>query len=389
MQKIGFPVFLLAPDSFKGSLSAYQACRTMEQALRRVCPQARFIYRPMADGGEGTVEALVAATGGSIHQLTVTGPLGEPVQGYYGISGDQQTAFIDTTAASGFALSDGTSSNVRQATTYGTGELFKACLDQGLRRFMLGLGGSATNDGGSGFLQALGIKFLDEAGEELPFGGEALRDLHTIDPSGLDPRVGSAIIEVLSDVDNPLTGANGASAIYGPQKGATKEDVLLLDDALRHYGRIVQESAGRDCKDESGAGAAGGLGFALLSFTSAILVPGAERIAQALGLNEAVRQADYILTGEGRLDQQTLAGKTAATVARLAQSNTKPIIAFGGTVDSESIPLLQTLFDVIVPITPSGVPLEEALLGAETYLEEAVYAFFRGRQLKVSSSQLS
>lgn len=371
------PVFVLAPDSFKGSLSAQEVCVAMAQAIHSVLPAAQVISKPMADGGEGTVETLVNATEGHLHHLSVTGPMGIPVNASYGVSGDGRTAFIEMASASGYAYSAHDSQSVRRATTFGTGELLLDAVDRGIREVIMGIGGSATNDGGAGFLQALGARLLDSKGEELSPGGASLLDLVTIDVSDLDPRLSTIAIRIASDVDNPLTGDRGASAVYGPQKGATSEDVKLLDDALAHFAQVVERVTRRSCKEIAGAGAAGGLGFALLSFTQATLQSGASLVAEAIGLQAAIEQADYVFTGEGRMDRQTLAGKTPAVVATLAQSYDKPVIAFAGSLEAGMTNLPHPLFDTLIPITPADMPLSQALSLASFNLQLAVSNYLR------------
>ncbi len=371
------PIVVLAPDSFKGSLSATQVCECMQRGVLRAIPHAQCLLKPMADGGEGTVEALVTVSGGIFRSLEVIGPLGSLMHSTYGISPDGQTAFIETAAASGFQFSNRTSSDLLQATTQGTGQLVLDALNQGVRHIILGLGGSATNDGGSGFLQALGVRFLDKSGAELAPGGAALSQLSVIDTTHIDPRLSQVTIQIAADVTNPLLGANGASAVYGPQKGASAEDVQRLDDALLHYANLVMSKTGTDYTSFPGAGAAGGLGFGLLSFTQVSITPGAKLIGEYMGLPEAIRQADIVFTGEGRIDRQTLSGKTASRVAAWAMEFGKPIIAFGGSVEDSSSDVFGQVFTQTLSITPPEMALSMALSQAPQLLEQAVYTFCR------------
>ena len=286
------PLIILAPDSFKESLTAQQVCVAMQAGLEQVFPAARYVHVPMADGGEGTVQSLVDATGGTVRRAWVTGPLGGSVEAAFGILGDGETAVIEMAAASGLELVPAADRDVRRATTYGTGELISVCLDQGVRRLVLGLGGSATNDGGAGMAQALGAHLLDASGRLLPLGGAALANLARIDVSGLDPRLRNCAIEVASDVTNPLCGPTGASAVYGPQKGATPTDVTELDAALEHYADIVRRDLGRSVGQVPGAGAAGGLGAGLLAFTQARISSGIDIVIRLTGLVDHVAEAD-------------------------------------------------------------------------------------------------
>jgi glycerate kinase len=293
---------VVAPDSFKGSLSAIDAARAMERGVLAAWPDAEVVKVPIADGGEGTVAAMVMATGGALRETTVRGPLGEPVRAPWGVLGDGETAVIEMAAASGLPLVPEDRRDPRVTTTHGTGELIRSALDAGFRRLVVGIGGSATNDGGTGMARALGIRFLDASGRELPAGGAALASLATIDLSGVDRRLASAEILVACDVDNPLTGPRGASAVYGPQKGATPAMVRELDAALERLAVVARAATGRDVAAAPGAGAAGGLGAGLLFFTPARLVPGVELVLGAARFEDHVRGASLVLTGEGRSD---------------------------------------------------------------------------------------
>ncbi len=322
--------FIIAPDSFKGSFSAKEVAQAIAEGLREALPDAECDLVPMADGGEGTVEALIAATGGEIVKVRVTGPLGEPVDAFFGLLGDRHTAVIEMAAAAGLHLVPPEKRNPMVTTTYGVGELIKAALDAGCRKLIIGIGGSATNDGGAGMAQALGARLLDASGNEIGFGGGALAKLARIDVSGLDPRVREAEIWVACDVTNPLTGPQGASAVYGPQKGATTEMVQLLDANLRHYAALLRRDLGVDVEQMPGAGAAGGLGAGLMAFCQAKLRRGVELVIEAVRLEERVRDAEFVITGEGKLDFQTGYGKVPHGVAQVAKRFGKPVIAIVG-----------------------------------------------------------
>lgn len=362
------PLIILAPDSFKESLTAQQVCVAMQAGLEQVFPAARYVHVPMADGGEGTVQSLVDATGGTVRRAWVTGPLGGSVEAAFGILGDGETAVIEMAAASGLELVPAADRDVRRATTYGTGELISVCLDQGVRRLVLGLGGSATNDGGAGMAQALGAHLLDASGRLLPLGGAALANLARIDVSGLDPRLRNCAIEVASDVTNPLCGPTGASAVYGPQKGATPTDVTELDAALENYADIVRRDLGRSVGQVPGSGAAGGLGAGLLAFTQARISSGIDIVIRLTGLVDHVAEASLVVTGEGRMDGQTRFGKTPFGVASVARAAGTPVIGIAGSV-GEGIEELAEYFDAIIPVIGRVAPLSEVLAEAASNVE--------------------
>jgi glycerate kinase len=359
--------FLLAPNAFKGSVSAPAAARAMARGVRAVFGEAEIVELPVADGGEGTVAALVAALSGRVEERTVRGPLGDPVRASYGIIGD--TAVIEMAAASGLTLTE--RRDPRAATTHGTGELIRAALETGAKRIIVGLGGSATNDGGAGMARALGIRFLDAQGRELPEGGAALAQLARIDLSGLDPRLAGAEVVAASDVDNPLTGPRGASAVFGPQKGATPEMVRELDAALAHYAEVARAATGRDVASVPGAGAAGGLGAGLLFFTPARLRPGVEIVLEAVRFEEHLKRADIVITGEGRTDFQTAMGKGPAGVARLAKKHGVPVICLSGGLGKGADDLLALGVDALASIVPEPMSLEECMARAEELIESA------------------
>jgi len=335
--------FLLAPDSLKGSLSATQACHAMQRGAERALGSraAQFQRVPLADGGEGTIEAFVVAIGGEVWTHIVCGPLGQLVQAQWAILSDG-TAVIEMAQASGLTLVADGERDAMRASSYGTGQLIRAALNAGCRELLVGVGGSATTDGGSGALSALGARFLDANGEELPPGGAALSQLATVDLQRFDHRVLDCQLRVLCDVSNPLCGERGAARVYGPQKGASSVEVALLDAALSHFADVTRESYGADlrelieARDEAGAGAAGGIAFGLMSYCGAQLISGIEAVLQAAHFSEKLETANLVLTAEGVIDEQTPQGKTLAGVARAARNAKSgmrvPVVAFGGRV---------------------------------------------------------
>lgn len=323
---------VLAPDSFKGSLSATKACLAMQEGIWSVERDAEIVLLPMADGGEGTIESLVHAIGGSVREAMVRDPLGREVLASYGVLADGRTAVVEMAQASGHTLLSKEERNPLAASTYGTGQLISRCLDEGYRNVLLGLGGSATNDGGTGMMRALGVRFLDGDGMELPEGGGALGELRRIDLSGLDSRLSETKVTAVTDVRNALCGNEGASRIFGPQKGASEADVRFLDDALAVYASIVKEQLGLDVAAVPGAGAAGGMGAGALAFLRAELRPGFELLDETYRFGEKIADADLILTGEGRLDRQTLSGKVVSGVCRRARERGVPVVALCGSV---------------------------------------------------------
>jgi len=362
---------VIAPDSFKESLSALQVAKALEGGFREIYPDADYVTLPMADGGEGTVEALVAATGGQIHKVKVRGPLGPNVDAFYGMSGDGRTAVIEMAAAAGLALIAPSERDPMRTTTYGVGELICAALDRGARHLIVGLGGSATNDGGAGLIQALGVRLLDENGKDLSFGGGALAELARIDVTALDSRLASCRIEVACDVDNPLIGPRGASAIFGPQKGATPDLVKNLDANLSHYARCIKRDLGVAIADIPGAGAAGGLGAAFIAFLGAELRPGIDIIMKAVGFETIVADADLVITGEGRIDSQTIHGKTPIGIARVAKRYGKPVIAIAGSLGADVDIVHGYGIDAVFSILYRICSLEEALAETATSLRRA------------------
>ncbi|MBP2628841.1 MAG: glycerate kinase [Firmicutes bacterium] len=360
---------IVAPDSYKGSVSALCTANAMEKGIKAVFPEAEVIKVPIADGGEGTVEALVAATDGQMIYQNVVGPLGDMVQAYWGILGDKETAIIEMAAASGLPLVPKDKKDPRIATTYGTGELIKAALDRGLRKIIIGIGGSATNDGGCGMAQALGGSFLDSDGQELPFGGAALAKLDRIDLSGMDMRLADTVIMVACDVDNPLCGPKGASAVYGPQKGATPEMVAELDAALGIFASKAQEVTGRDVAEQLGAGAAGGLGAGLLFFTNAKLQPGVEIVLMTTGFESLVKSAQLVITGEGRTDFQTAFGKAPVGVAKLAKKYNVPTLCLAGGLGQGYEDVLEQGIDGLMSTVPGPIALDECIERGAEFIE--------------------
>lgn len=365
---------VIAPDSFKGAATAREVANAIAAGLLRVTPELDVVTRPMADGGEGTVEALVDGTGGQIITETVTGPLGEPVSARYGLLGDGETAVIEMAAAAGLPLVPADRRDPRVTTTFGVGELVSRALDRGARRLILGIGGSATNDGGAGFAQALGARLLDAEGRPLPPGGAALSRLDRIDVAGLDPRLRQVRCLVACDVDNPLTGPRGAAAVFGPQKGATPATVAELDAALARFAAVVARDLGVEIGDRPGAGAAGGLGGGLLAFCNADLRPGVEIVIEATGLRTALVDADLVITGEGRLDGQTMSGKTPFGVLRAARQvrgADVPVILLGGSIGPGAETLYEHGATALVPIAPGPIALADAMAQTPRLLADA------------------
>ncbi len=322
----------IAPDSFKGTMTAAQAAQQIQRGFRKALPDAAYVSIPMADGGEGTVSAIVSNTGGRYVRRTICDPLGRPVRATFGVSGDGETAVIEMASASGLTLLTEAERNPLKTGTYGTGELIRHALDAGVSRLVIGIGGSATVDGGVGMAQALGGRFLDSRGRALPQGGGALARLARIDVSGIDPRLAAVSVRCACDVTNPLTGVRGAAQVYGPQKGASPAAVKRLDQSLRHLARIIRRDLGVSVASRTGAGAAGGLGAGLLAFAQAELCSGVELVMQAVDFGRRIKDCDLVITGEGCLDRQTLAGKTPTGVAAAASRLGVPVMAISGCV---------------------------------------------------------
>ena len=363
-------VIALAPDSFKESMTAKEVCEAMERGIKKANSNITCIHIPMADGGEGTMQSLVDATDGKIYSIEVVGPLGNKVEAQYGILGEGEIGILEMASASGIQLVHPEKRNPLVTTTYGTGQLIKACLDHGVKKLLIGIGGSATNDGGAGVIQALGGKLLDKQGNELGFGGGELGKLSSIDLSNFDNRLKQVTVEVACDVSNPLCGESGASNVYGPQKGATREMVSILDDNLRHYADIIKKGLDKDVLDVPGAGAAGGLGAGLMAFLNGNLKKGIEMVIEYAGLEEKVRDADMVWTGEGSIDFQTQYGKTPLGVATIAKKHNKSVIALAGRVGEGIEVLYESGIDSIFGITKGATSLEEALVKGQENIEK-------------------
>lgn len=368
---------VIAPDSFKESLSALEVANAIEDGFKQVFPDAQYCKVPMADGGEGTVQAMVDATQGQIINLTVTGPLGLPVDAFYGVLGQldedgKQTAVIEMAAASGLHLVPVNQRNPLLTTSFGTGELIADALNRGIRHIILGLGGSATNDAGAGMMQALGVTLSNMANEPLPFGGAALAALHHIDVQSCHPAIKECVIEVACDVDNPLCGPRGASAIFGPQKGATTEMIEQLDHALGHFAHMVNQqlyqSVDTHCQLHPGAGAAGGMGFGVMTILNASLKPGVDIVTNSVKLAEYCHNADLVITGEGRIDGQTVFGKTPMGVLHVAKQLNIPVIGISGCLGPNADAILAEGMHAIFAIIPALQPLEQVLSEAQVNL---------------------
>ena len=351
---------VIAPDSFKGSVAAREVADSAERAVREVFPACEVVKIPLGDGGEGTMDALLAALGGERVSCRVRDPLSRPLWADYAILEDGRTAIVEMARASGLPLLAPAERDPSQATTYGTGELIRDALERGCRRFLLAIGGSATNDGGTGLLRALGYRFLDGRGEELEPCGAALARIAVVDRSGVSPALREASFTVACDVDNPLYGERGAAEVFARQKGADDAMVRMLDAGLRNYARVIERATGTRVDELPGAGAAGGLGAGLVAFLGAELKPGIQMVLEATRFDERIQGADLIITGEGKLDRQTCMGKAPWGVSRAATRQGIPVIALGGSV--EDTPLLnQRGFLAVLPILPAPVSLERAM----------------------------
>ena len=373
--------YLCAPDSFKESLTAMEAARAMAQGIENADHDAEVRCLPMADGGEGTARALVDATGGSMRAVPVHDPLGRPVEGHFGLLADGTTAVVETAEASGLALLEAKERNPLIASSYGTGELMLAAVRSGAKRIIVGLGGSATNDAGAGLLQALGVRLLDKNGNDLAHGGAALANLTTIDISTMDPALKNVAITAACDVTNPLTGPTGASAVFGPQKGASKDDVATLDAALAHFAQVIDSQLGVAVNDVPGAGAAGGIGAALKGFLNAEFRPGIAIVIEQSGLDAAAQWADVAFTGEGSIDSQTKFGKTPAGVAATAKRHGKPVIAVAGHIGTGIDELHEVGIDAVFGIAPGAASLSELLADAAANVTRTTEQIVRTLQL--------
>ena len=359
--KLSVMKIIVAPDSFKGSVSALEAANAIEQGIRRVFPDAVIDKIPMADGGEGTVQSLVDATGGHIQTHHVLAPLENEVEAKFGILADGETAVIEMASASGLTLVAPHERDPLRTTTYGTGQLIRAALEAGCRRLIIGIGGSATNDGGIGMAEALGIRLLDANGKQIPRGGGNLGQLRSIDITGLHPAISETETVVACDVNNPLTGPDGASHVYGPQKGATPEMIEVLDECLTHFDNILTETLGRSFNDIPGAGAAGGLGAGLMAFLNAELRLGVDIMIDAVNLKERVKGAALVFTGEGQLDFQTAFGKTPVGVAKTAKAHNIPVVAIAGGIAEGAEAVYEAGIDAMLGIVQEPMSLEDAV----------------------------
>lgn len=370
---------VIAIDSLKGSLSSMEAGTAIKDGILAAKPDAEVIVKPLADGGEGTTDALIEGMNGERIDLTVTGPMHTPVDAYYGYLKDTNTAVMEMASAAGITLVPDSEKNPLLATSYGVGEMINDAIQRGCRNFIIGIGGSVTNDGGIGMLKALGVRFLDENGEDAGEGGQALAKIARIDVSGMNPLLKECHIQVACDVNNPLCGKNGSTYVYGPQKGVTEDMKKTLDEAMAHFARVTSETLENDYMNTPGAGAAGGLGYAFLAYTGAALTPGIELILDAVGLEEELSGADVVVTGEGRLDFQTAMGKAPVGVARLAKKYNAKVIAFAGSVTKEATACNKEGIDAFFPILRSVCTLAEAMdpVAARNNMTATVEQVFR------------
>ncbi|SES28540.1 glycerate kinase [Salisediminibacterium halotolerans] len=376
---------LIAPDSFKETLTAGEAADTIAKGLRRGFPAANLSTAPMADGGEGTVDALVEATGGKYVAAETEDPLGRKVTALYGILGDGETAAIEMAEASGIQLVASHERDPKTASTYGTGELIRDALDHGVTNMIIGIGGSATNDGGAGMAEALGVRFLDANGADIARGGAALTELAAIDTINLDPRLRDVRFRIACDVDNPLTGERGASAVFGPQKGASADDITRLDRALTRYAELLARDVGTDPSAIPGAGAAGGLGAGMVAFLDAELESGATIVADETNLADAIARADLVITGEGGINHQTVYGKTPIHVAKLAKTHNLPVIALCGTISPGYETVYDAGIDAVFSAVTGPISFDELKADPITPLETAAENLGRLLAMKISS----
>lgn len=370
---------VIAIDSLKGSLTSREAGDAIREGILSACPDASVTVLPLADGGEGTVEALTLGMGGTIQDVRVTGPLGEKINARYGILGDGKTAVVEMSAAAGITLVPVEKRNPLEATTYGVGEILRDAIKKDCRNFIIGIGGSATNDGGIGMLQALGYGILDEKGRQVPFGAKGLRNIAAITDNDVIPELSACHFRIACDVTNPLCGEQGSSAIFGPQKGADPAMIEQMDQWLARFARICRENHSKADAEQPGTGAAGGLGFAFLAFTNAVLESGVKIVLEETHLEDYVRDADIVVTGEGRLDGQTVMGKAPIGVARIAKKYGKPVIAFAGSVTADAKACNTHGIDAYFPILRRIVTLPEAMdsRNAKTNMAETVEQVFR------------
>jgi len=364
---------VIAPDSFKGNLTAMQVATAIEKGIRRVLPKANCLKVPMADGGEGTVQSLVDAMGGKYIYKNVIGPEGRPTRARYGLVADNLTAIIEMAEASGLPLVDEKNRNPMIASTYGTGELIIDAINRGAKKIIVGIGGSATNDAGAGMAQAIGVRFFDKRGKEIETlaAGGMLHRIADIDTSHIHAGIKKCKIVVASDVDNPLCGKRGASYVYGPQKGATPGMIKKLDENLLYFAKLVKKSIGIDVRKMRGAGAAGGLGAGLVAFAGAKSQSGVDIVIQATDFKTKLKNADLVITGEGRVDFQTAFGKTPAGVAKSAKKLGVPVVAIGGSLSDDASKVFEYGIDGLDSAISRDMPLDEALSGSRKFIASA------------------
>ncbi|WP_010530107.1 glycerate kinase [Lentibacillus jeotgali] len=370
---------LIAPDSFKGSITAREAALTMQQGIRKVRTGADIELIPMADGGEGTMVGLVETTGGSYYEVEVEDPLGRSVMTQYGLTGDDGTAVIELSLASGLNTLTEDEFDPCSASTYGTGQLIMHALNEGVRKFIICLGGSATNDGGSGILKALGYQFLDENGNRIKSGGISLKDLHVIDDSHVTPKTREAFFQIACDVNNPFVGSNGATAIFGPQKGATSKMVKELDEAMEIFANRIEQKTGQSIHQVQGAGAAGGTAGGLLGLLNAELKPGIQLVMEAVQFEELIQREtfDLLLTGEGKIDGQTASGKVVAGLAEVAKRYNLPTIALAGSVEGDLTTLYEKGLSAVFSITNGPMSLQDSMKEGRKLIEKQTEQIFR------------
>ena len=363
---------VIAPQAFKGSLSALNVANAVQKGVRRIFPDAQILTCPVADGGDGTLETLVESSGGKIMETNVVDPTGKPIVAQWGAMGDGNTAVIEMARTSGLALLTLEERDPLNATTYGLGEIIVSALNKGFRKFIVGIGGSATNDAGAGMAQALGIRLMDREGRNLVFGGAALQNLSVIDTSSIDQRVLESNFQIACDVNNPLTGPEGASAVYGPQKGATEENVRQLDSALGVFAEVTKRDLGKDISNLEGAGAAGGLGAGMIAFVEGHLRAGVDIVLDTVNLAEKLESADLVITGEGSIDFQTVYNKAPIGVARMAKARGIPTIGISGMLGKNYQIVHNHGIDAALSIANGPISLEESLQNAPSLISEAV-----------------